>query len=195
MKPGYTSNFQIAWGSTLSLTALAATMAVNTLVTGLIVFKILKVFLKVKITSIERALGSAAGRPNYHWQHIAFLIIESGMALFAVYLVRIVITTLLEVNLSPSRAIILAFNLVVAFHQKFNVTIRSIHFYFFDLLIKFTLARALHRQQFWYGLQRDCPSKTKSPSRKVSEVLIFIIPRVIRIHQYWEAVVPYRSRR
>ena len=130
----------------LVLAALASTMTVSTLVTGLIVFKILKVFLKVKITSIERALGSAAGRPNYHWQHIAFLIIESGMALFAVYLVRIVITTLLEVNPSPSRGIILTFNLVVAFHQKFNVIIRSVHFYSFALLISFTLARASRRQ-------------------------------------------------
>ena len=74
----------------MDLTALAATMAVNTLVTGLIVFKILKVFLEVKGTL--GSFTSAAGRPNY--QRIAFIIIESGMALFATHLVRIVVTTI-----------------------------------------------------------------------------------------------------
>ena len=104
------------------LTALAATMAVNTLVTGLIVFKILNAFLEVK-----QALGSftsAAGRPNY--QRIAFIIIESGMALFAAHLGRIVLTPLAEVN--QSSGILIAFNLVVSFHQMLNVIISSVHF-------------------------------------------------------------------
>ena len=44
--------FTYLWGSKLALTALIASMAVNALVTGLIVFKILKVFLEVtKVTS------------------------------------------------------------------------------------------------------------------------------------------------
>ena len=106
-------------GDTMTLTALAATMAVNTLVTGLIVFKILKVF-----TSIERTLGSVAGRPNY--QNIAFIIIESGMALFAIQLVRIVLTSLFNTYL-PSNGIVLAFTLVVFFHQMLNVIIKSVY--------------------------------------------------------------------
>ena len=43
---------------TTTLTDLAATMAVNTIVTGLIVFKILKVFLEIKATSVEQTIGS-----------------------------------------------------------------------------------------------------------------------------------------
>ena len=98
----------------MTLTALAATMTVNTLVTGLIVFKILKWFWEFK-----RTLGSsssAAGRPNY--QHIAFIIIESGMALFATHLVRIVISILLEATQLTygANGILFAFALVVAFH-------------------------------------------------------------------------------
>ena len=150
-------------GDTMTLTALAATMAVNTLVTGLIVFKILKAFLEVK-----RALGSfssAAGRPNY--QRIAFIIIESGMALFAAHLGRIVLTPLYEGN--GSSGILIAFNLVVDFHQILNVIIRSGHFYSFVLLITFT-CRASRQQLFWCGSQWDCPSMTKTPSRMVSKV-------------------------
>ena len=105
-------------------------MAVNTLVTGLIVFKILKVFLQVKRTL------APAGRPNY--QNIIFIIIESGMALFATHLVRIVLTSLFQVNPHPSKGIVLAFDLVVSFQRMLNVIIRSIHFYSFVLLITVT---------------------------------------------------------
>jgi hypothetical protein len=62
-------------------------MAVNTLVTGLIVFKILKVFLNLKTTSVERILGSSGGTKL---RHIIFVIIESGMMLFAIQLIRLV---------------------------------------------------------------------------------------------------------
>jgi hypothetical protein len=51
-------HFNAPWGNTLTLTGLAASMAVNALVTGLIVFKILKVFLEVK------AKPSYFGRAN-----------------------------------------------------------------------------------------------------------------------------------
>ena len=155
----------------MTLTALAATMAVNTLVTGLIVFKILKVFLEVKQTL--GPFSSAAGRPNY--QHIAFIIIESGMALFAIHLVRIVLTPLYEawaaIKAPEPSGINLAFDLAVVFHQMLNVIIRSVHFYSFVLLITFT-CRASLQQLFWCGSQWDCPSMTKTPSRKVSEVSI-----------------------
>ena len=108
----------------LTATALAATMALNTLVTGLIVFKILKVFLKVK-----RLLGSsAAGRHDY--QHIAFIIIESGMALFATHLVRIVLTSM---SLRPSvpNSFDIGFDFIIPVHQMINVIISSDYFYTF----------------------------------------------------------------
>ena len=107
-------------------------MAVNALVTGLIVFKILKVFLEVKatVTSVERTLGSTGG---IEFRHIIFIIIESGMALFAIQLVRIVLSILV---LEPVLGMqgyysMVASVLVVGIHQMFNVIIRSVHFYFF----------------------------------------------------------------
>ena len=124
-------------GWKLNLTALAATMAVNTLMTGLIVFKILKAFLEVKRTL--GSFSSAAGRPNY--QHIAFIIIESGMALFAAHLARIVITMLEMQSFINFTAVIgldFAFTLIVSFHQMLNVIINSVRIYSFVLLITVT---------------------------------------------------------
>ena len=121
-------------------------MAVNTLVTSLIVFKILKVFSEVKQTL--GSFTSAAGRPNY--QHIAFIIIESGMALFAAHLGRIVLTPLAEVN--QSSGILIAYILVVSFHQMLNVIIRSVHFYSFVLLITFTWIGHRTNNHFGAGL-------------------------------------------
>jgi uncharacterized iron-regulated membrane protein len=66
----------------LALTGLAASMTVNALVTGLIVFRIFKVFREVKDVTGGRKLRS-----------IIFIIIESGMALFAIQLARLVIAT------------------------------------------------------------------------------------------------------
>ena len=104
----------------LILTSFALFMAVNTLATGLIVFKILKVFLEVKPTSVERSLGATGGaklRP------IIFIIIESGVALFAIQLVRIVYSCL---PLQPPT--LLTFNLIIGINQMFNVIIRFVHF-------------------------------------------------------------------
>ena len=123
-------------GWKLNLIALAATMAVNTLMTGLIVFKILKTFLEVKRTL--GSFSSAAGRHNY--QHIAFIIIESGMALFVAHLGRILVTILqgMPYNIATHSHLDIAFPFIVSFHQMLNVIISSVHFYSFVLLITFT---------------------------------------------------------
>ena len=65
-------------------------MAVNSLVTGLIVFRIFTLFLKVKAatTSVERVLGSTGGTKL---QHIIFVIIESGMMLLVIQLITMVL--------------------------------------------------------------------------------------------------------
>ena len=80
------SNDASYWPNTVFITGLAASMAVNTLMTGMIVFRILMAT-GVKPTSVERILGSTEGNK---FQHILFIIIESGMALFAIQLVRFV---------------------------------------------------------------------------------------------------------
>ena len=109
------------------LTSFAASMAVNTMVTGLIVFRILKVYLEVKPTSVERTLGTAG---SIKFRPIIFVLIESGMALFTIQLVRVVIV-ILPVQLTQPA--ISGLNLVIGINQMFNVIIKSVHFdyYFF----------------------------------------------------------------
>ena len=121
------------WGNTLDLTALAASMIMNTLVTGLIVFKILKVFLEVRATSVERTLGSLSSTGGPILQHIIFILIESGMALFAIQLVCVVIISLFELQAGPAPPQSLAFasNFGINIHQMLNVIITSVHLYFF----------------------------------------------------------------
>ena len=125
------------------MTGLATSMAVNTLVTGLIVFRILRVFLEVKATSIERTLGSTGGTKL---RHIIFVIIESGMALFAVQLARLVLS---DIPVTEAQASIMqvAVDFVLVTNQMLNVIIiRSVHFYFFCFADNIYLARALHQR-------------------------------------------------
>ena len=122
----------------MSTTSFALSIAVNTLVTGLIVFKILKVFLEVRAasTSVERSLSSPGGTKI---QHTIFVIIESGMMLFAIQLIRLVLYVVTSVEQKY-------LNIVTAVNQMFNVIIRSVHFYFFCFIDNIYLARASHQQ-------------------------------------------------
>ena len=106
--------------------ALIASMAVNALVTGLIVFKILKLLLEVNPISIERTLDSTG---STKLRHAIFVIIESGMALFAIQLIRLVFYIL------PMEWTLDALNFAIVIHEMLNVIIRSVNFYFFVLLI------------------------------------------------------------
>ena len=67
------------WGPPTIIASFTLSIAVNALVTGLIVFKILGVFLEVKAatTSVERTLGKAWAGTKL--RHVVFVIIESGM--------------------------------------------------------------------------------------------------------------------
>ena len=116
------------WGMTLTLTALAASMAVNTLVTGLIVFKILKVFLEVErvkreATSVERTLGSLSSSGGTKLRHVLFVIIESGMALFAIQLVRVMLFCPPLAVQVPVKSYMTALQSVIVIHEMFNVII------------------------------------------------------------------------
>ena len=134
-----------AWAGIVATTSFATSMAVNALVTGLIVFKILKVFLQVKTTSIEKTLGSNGGTKL---QHIIFVIIESGMALFTIQLIRVVFTDV------PAESTPIILNLVAVIHQMFNVIIRPVLFYSSVLLIRFTWLLG-HRTNNNYGADRN----------------------------------------
>jgi hypothetical protein len=117
------------------ITSFALSIAVNTLVTGLIVFKILKVFLEVKAvtTSVERTLGTTGGTKL---RHVIFIIIESGMALLAVQLARFVLYN--QSDESANNAYII----FIGISQMFNV-IKIYIFYIFVLLIIFTTCQWL----------------------------------------------------
>jgi hypothetical protein len=140
-------------GSRLTLAGLIASMTVNALATGMIVFKILKVFLEIKTASStsvsERTLGSLRQTTGEGTtlRHVIFIIIESGMTLFAIQLIRVVLSSLpvplpvlqagqtLEPVSYAVPVITIGLNIVVVINQMFNVIIRSVHFYFFVLLI------------------------------------------------------------
>ena len=106
------------WPNTVFITGLAASMAVNALMTGMIVFRILKAT-GVQPTSIERTLGSTEGNK---FRHIMFIIIESGMALFAIQLVRIVLS-FISVPVEQDPFLEVAYDIVIFINQMLNVII------------------------------------------------------------------------
>ena len=119
-------------------------MAVNTLATGMIVFRILKAT-GVKPISVERNLGST--RDN-KFRHIVFIIIESGMALLAIQLVRVVLGFTPVPDVPESLLIRVGLlDIVIVINQMLNVIIiRSVHFYFFYFAENIFLDRASHQQ-------------------------------------------------
>ena len=107
------------WINTLEVTGLALSMTVNALVTGLIVFRIFKVFQEVKAaTADDQTLGVTGGSTL---RRVVFIIIESGMALFSVQLARLVVTI---VNTDAANHA--AYYLISGIHEMLNVIIRSI---------------------------------------------------------------------
>ena len=94
------------------------------MVTGLIMFRILKAFMEYKPRSVvgERTLGTFE---DTKFRHAIFVIIESGMVLFAIQMLRFVLFEL------PEESATIAFILVIGINQMFNVIIRFVHFYFF----------------------------------------------------------------
>ena len=65
------------------------------------------------------------------------------MALFAIQLVRIVLSVLIDQGVLSS---LNSLYFVMLTHQMFNVIKRSVHFNFFCFSDKIYLARALHQQ-------------------------------------------------
>ena len=124
----------------LMVTSFTLSMAVNAMMTTLIVLKILQVLLEVKPTLVERTLGTRA-TGGTKLQPVIFIIIESGMALFAIQLVRVVLSCL-PLQFST----ILAFSLTIGINQMFNVIILSVHFFIFCFTNNIYLARASHQQ-------------------------------------------------
>ena len=84
-------------------------------------FKIFKVFREVKdvTTSNEKSLGIAGGRKL---RSIIFIIIESGMALFAIQLARLVVYAM-ELRIDAEYDI---YTLIIGIHNMLNVVISSV---------------------------------------------------------------------
>ena len=140
---------EFLWGDNLILTGLIVSMVVNVMVTGLIVFKVLMVFLEIKatVTSIERTLGTLSTTGGPKLRHIIFIIIESGMALSAIQLVRVVISSLIKLQAMPTpRSFQIALDFVIAIHEMLNVIIKSVFYLFYYYTDNIYLARALHQQ-------------------------------------------------
>ena len=106
-----------AWSNILLIASLAASMTVNGLVTGLIVFKIFKVFREVKDVTGGRKFRS-----------IIFIIIESGMALFAIQLARLMMVAAigLETTTIAKENSYLFYLFIVGIHEMLNVVISSV---------------------------------------------------------------------
>ena len=110
--------------------SVAISMAVNALVTGLIVYRIFKVFQKVHqgSTSAEKSLGVIGGR---EYRSLIFVIIESGIALLAIQLTRFILMLPSFLKSTPINSNL---KFVYAIHQMFNVSITLviINLYFAD---------------------------------------------------------------
>ena len=122
---------QLLWGNRLLLTSLITSMTVNALVTGLIVFRIFKVFREVKsvATLEDKSLGITRGNKL---RSVTFIIIESGMALFAIQLARVIITTPSLLNTDTGYDV---FESILAIHEMVNVIMSSVIVTTFCLLI------------------------------------------------------------
>lgn len=116
----------------LVLTSLTVSMTVNAVATGLIVFRLFKISSEVKsvTTSDEKSLGFTAGRKLHS---IIFVIIESGMTLFIIQLVRLVVTAY---GLTGTTGSVTedAIMLIAGMHAMLNVIILSViaRLYFTD---------------------------------------------------------------
>ena len=110
-----------SWSNTMTLTGLITSMTVNAVTTGLIVFRIFKVFRQAKYntTSEEKSLGITGGRKL---RSVIFVIIESGMALFAIQLARVVLAAIMPGN-SEVQA---PYSLIVPIHEMLNVITSSV---------------------------------------------------------------------
>ena len=131
------------------LISFATTITVNTLVTSLIVFRILKAFLEYKASSVERTLGTIEGTKL---RHAIFVIIESGMALFVIQLIRFVLFEQPE----DSETATIAYILVIGINEMLNVIIKDLFIstYFF-LLITFTWLGHHTNNNFGAGLDEN----------------------------------------
>ena len=114
--------YNYKWANILFLIGIMLSMTVNALVTGLIVFRIFKVFQEVKAcTANDQCLGVTGGSTL---RRVIFILIESGMALFAIQLARLLVSIVYV--LDGTDASFAAVHLTTGMHEMLNVIIRSV---------------------------------------------------------------------
>ena len=94
------------------MTGLGISLIVNAAVTGLIVFRILKVYNEVKPIFEHRTLGNG-GPAGARLRSIMLIIIESGMAMFTIQLTRVVLTIFQNETFYISAGINKIFNVII----------------------------------------------------------------------------------
>ena len=117
---GQDEDLATLWGNALTLASLVASMIVNALATGLIVFRIFKVFREVKdiTSSDEKSLGITRGRKL---RSVIFIMIESGMALLVIQVARVVLAIIDISSTNVNLAWEAAYNLIISIHEILNV--------------------------------------------------------------------------
>ena len=101
----------------LFLTSLIISLTVNAAVTGLIVLRIFQVYREARSTFEDRALGTIAG-VGVKLRSLIFIIIESGMLMFTVQLIRVMLDVF-QIDFN-------AVSLITTINQQLNVTIQSV---------------------------------------------------------------------
>ena len=114
------------WINTVEATGLALSMTVNALVTGLIVFRVFKVFQEVKSSIADEQILEVTSGSTL--QRVMFIIIESGTVFFSIQLARLVVTI---VNTDAAYD---AYVLITGIHEMLNV-IMTINCCYIILLI------------------------------------------------------------
>jgi hypothetical protein len=102
----------------IALTSLVISLTVNAIATGLIVLRILKVYWNSGRSTLDRTLG--VGRDNPKLRSIIFIIIESGMAMFSIQLIRVVLSSIFTFNC------VILLQIVIYINQMLNVIIQSV---------------------------------------------------------------------
>jgi hypothetical protein len=102
-------------GNTMTITSLVISLTVNAIVTGLIVLRILKVYREIG-SAVDQTFG--VGGDNLKLQSIIFIIVESGMAMFSIQFIRVI----LSVSLNTINGV----QIVIYINQMFNVIIQLV---------------------------------------------------------------------
>ena len=110
------------WIDVLALIGITLSMTVNALVTGLIVFRIFKLFQEVKASTADDQFLGVTGRSTL--RRVIFILIESGMALFSVQSARLVVR--IAFMLDRSDSLFSAFHLIAGIYEMLEVIIRSV---------------------------------------------------------------------